>query len=105
MDGVVKSAGTVDESVSDEDFIVVTGASGMYVQGTISETKLDTVKVGDQVSGMSYDTGMSFTATITEISQYPTSGDNVYYGDGTLLLLLIRFWLTLRMRMACQRDM
>ena len=82
MDGVVKSAGTVDESVSDEDFIVVTGASGMYVQGTISETKLDTVKVGDQVSGMSYDTGMSFTATITEISQYPTSGDNVYYGDG-----------------------
>ena len=79
MNGVVKSAGTLEESVADDEFIVITGASGMYVQGTISEMKLDTVTIGDVVQGVSYDTGMSFTATITEISEYPTSNDD-YWG-------------------------
>ena len=82
MNGVVKSAGTVNESVAEDEFIVITGASGMYVQGTISELKLDTVSIGDTVQGVSYDTGMSFTATITEISEYPTSNnDNLGYGS------------------------
>ncbi len=78
MNGVVKSAGTVNESVAEDEFIVITGASGMYVQGTISELKLDTVSIGDTVQGVSYDTGMSFTATITEISEYPTSNNDYW---------------------------
>lgn len=78
MNGVVKSAGTLNESVAEDEFIVITGASGMYVQGTISELKLDTVSIGDAVQGVSYDTGMSFTATITEISEYPTSNNDYW---------------------------
>lgn len=82
MNGVVKSAGTLEDAVVDDNFIVITGASGMYVKGTISETKLDTVAVGDRVQGISYDTGLSFDATITKISQYPSEdSDNYYYGS------------------------
>ena len=80
MNGVVKSAGTVDDAVVEENFIVITGASGMYVQGTLNELKLETVKVGDQIQGTSYESGMGFTATITEISSYPVSGDSFYFG-------------------------
>lgn len=82
MNGVVKSAGTVDDAVADDSFIVIAGATGMYVKGTISETKLDTVAIGDRVEGISYDTGLSFTATITEISQYPSEDTDGYsYGE------------------------
>ena len=95
MNGVVKSAGTVNESVAEDEFIVITGASGMYVQGTISELKLDTVSIGDTVQGVSYDTGMSFTATITEISEliiWVTARK-------VRMLLVILSWPTLKMRM------
>ena len=83
MNGVVKSAGTVDEAVVEDAFIVITGASGMYVQGTLNELKLDSVKVGDTVQGMSYESGTSFTAEITEISPYPVESDSYYYGYGS----------------------
>ncbi|MDD3797042.1 MAG: hypothetical protein PHE06_13965, partial [Lachnospiraceae bacterium] len=81
MNGVVKSAGTVDEAVSDEDFIVITGKAGMYVKGTINELKRDTISLGDMVKGTSYDTGLPFMASITEVSEYPVSSDG-YYGYG-----------------------
>ena len=82
MDGIVKSAGTVEDSVVDEDFIVITGEAGMYVQGSLNEMRLDSVGVGDQVTGTSYDSGLSFTATITEISMYPTESNDYYYSYG-----------------------
>lgn len=82
MNGVVKTAGTVDDAVTEDDFIVIAGATGMYVQGTLNELKLDSVKVGDLVQATSYDAGMTFTATITEISPYPVDSDN-YYGYGS----------------------
>ena len=81
MDGVVTSAGSLDSAVSDEDFIVISGAAGLYLQGNVNELSLDTVHVGDVVNGTSYETGMSFSATITEISPYPNNSDN-YYGYG-----------------------
>lgn len=81
MDGVVTSAGSLDSAVSDEDFIVISGAAGLYLQGNVNELNLDTIHVGDAVNGTSYESGMSFSATITEISPYPNSADN-YYGYG-----------------------
>lgn len=83
MDGVVKSAGTLKNAASnsDEYFIVVTGEAGMYAKGSVSEMELGTIKVGDVISGVSSETGNSFTAVITEVSEYPeTSDDNYYYG-------------------------
>jgi hypothetical protein len=56
----------------------------MYVQGTLSERSLDSLKVGDMISGTSWDTGSTFSAKITEISKYPSDSEsNMYYYDST----------------------
>ncbi len=84
MDGIVTSAGTMEEEPDSGPFILISGKAGLYVKGTISEMELDTLKVGDTITGMSYDTGSEFIAEITEISPYPSDTDNVwYYGMGS----------------------
>lgn len=84
MDGIVKQAGTTTEQPSSGGFIVITGKAGMYVQGTLSERSLDSLKVGDMISGTSWDTGSTFSAKITEISKYPADSEsNMYYYDST----------------------
>lgn len=86
MDGIVKQAGTTTERPASGGFIVVTGKTGLYVQGTLSERSLDTMKVGDTITGSSWDSpGLIFDAEITEISDYPQEGDNTYfyYGMGS----------------------
>jgi hypothetical protein len=50
------------------------------VRGTVNELALDTVKVGDTITGTSYETGSSFTAEIVEISEYPDESANSFYG-------------------------
>ena len=54
-------------------FLVITGDDGLYVKGTISELLLDDVTVGTVVTTNSWESGMTFDATITEISDYPVS--------------------------------
>ena len=78
MNGIVKSAGTVSQPSADDYFIVISGEKGMYVEGTVSELELETIKVGDKVTGSSWG-GETFTATITEISEYPQSDNGGYY--------------------------
>ena len=80
--GVVKRVG--DPSVGEVDgnaFILVTSDSGLYVQGTLSESDLGKVKVGTMISGYSYESYTSFTAEITEISKYPTTSQNYWSSD------------------------
>ena len=43
----------------------------MYIVGNVSELNLGTLEIGDQVSVRSLETGMEYTAVITEISEYP----------------------------------
>lgn len=77
INGVVKSVGDPAAGELDgEPFLTVTSSEGMYVEGTISELKLGEVKVGTTMTGMSYESGMSFTAEITEISEYPTTASS-----------------------------
>ena len=81
VDGVVKTAGNPEEYVNDGTaFLVVTGEEGLYVRGTISELLLGDVKVGTVVTANSWESGMSFEATITEIAEYPTTGNS--WGEG-----------------------
>lgn len=81
VDGVVKTAGDPEEYQNDGSaFLVVTGDDGLYVTGTISELLLGDVKVGTVVTANSWESGMTFEATITEISDYPASGNA--WGDG-----------------------
>ncbi len=79
--GEVKTVGDPDTYQNDgTPFLVVTGDEGLYVKGTISELLLGDVKVGTVVTANSWETGMTFDATITEISDYPTSGNS--WGEG-----------------------
>lgn len=81
VDGVVKTAGNPEEYVNDGTaFLVVTGEEGLYVRGTISELLLGDVEVGTVVTANSWESGMSFEATITEIADYPTTGSS--WGEG-----------------------
>ena len=80
INGVVKTVGDPEVGeVDGEAFMTVTSSEGMYVRGTISELKLGEVQVGTTMSGTSYESGMSFTAEITEISEYPDTSDNYWY--------------------------
>ncbi len=82
VDGTVKTVGDPEEYVNDGTaFLVVTGSEGLYVTGAVSELLLDQVKVGTVVSANSWESGMSFEAKITEISDYPSTADS-YYGEG-----------------------
>lgn len=79
--GVVKTAGDPDEYQNDGTaFLVVSGDEGLYVSGTISELLLGDVTVGTVVSANSWESGMTFDATITEISDYPVNNNG--WGDG-----------------------
>ncbi len=80
LDGVVKSVGDPDDGESDGAFLVLTGEDGLYVKGTISELLLDTVKPGTVVTANSWESGNTFQATVTEISDYPVSGNS--WGEG-----------------------
>lgn len=83
INGVVKTVGDPETGESNgEAFIVVTSDSGMYIVGNVSELNLETVDVGDEVSVQSLETGMQYSAVITEISPYPDDS-NTYYGYGT----------------------
>ena len=79
--GEVKTLGDVNNpSNNGTPFLVVTGSEGLYVSGTLSELSLDSVTVGTVVTANSWESGMTFEATITEISDLPTSSNS--WGDG-----------------------
>jgi len=74
--------GDEDGNTDDDDdyFVKITSTSGLYVKSAISERSLETVNVGDSISGVDY-SGNSFTAVITEISDYPVSTSEFYNYD------------------------
>ena len=53
---------------------------GLYISGTIAELDLETVKVGQTVTATDYETGNSYSGTITQIGTVPADS-NGYYGD------------------------
>lgn len=79
--GVVKTLGDPANPPQDGTaFLVVAGNDGLYVSGTISELLLGDVTIGTVVTANSWESGMSFEATITEISDYPVSSNS--WGEG-----------------------
>lgn len=73
LNGVVKTVGDPEKESNDgKPLIQVVSSEGLYVQGTVSESKMSKLKVGATLSGYSYDNGVSFTAEVREISPYPS---------------------------------
>lgn len=80
--GVVKTVGDPATGTSDGDaFIQVESEDGLYVKGELSESKLGTIQVGQMLTGMVYETGTTFDATIRQISNFPSDSQN-YDGTG-----------------------
>lgn len=73
LNGVVKTVDDPEKESNDgKPLIQVVSSEGLYVQGTVSESKMNKLKVGATLSGYSYDNGVSFTAEVREISPYPS---------------------------------
>lgn len=73
LNGVVKTVGDPEKESNDgKPLIQVVSSEGLYVKGTVSESKMNKLKVGATLSGYSYDNGVSFTAEVREISPYPS---------------------------------
>lgn len=82
VNGIVKTS--VDPTAENSGiekgspFIVVQSEEGLYLTGTINELQLGKITVGQQIMANSYMSGASFTAEITEISNYPTENQMGY---------------------------
>lgn len=80
-DGVVRQVNDVETAIANNEPLIVVGQTeGYVVETAIGELKLGKVSVGDTVSMMCYDDGLTYTGIITEISELPYPED--YYGPG-----------------------
>lgn len=76
--GIIKTIGDPKNLPKDGSaFLEITGQEGISLTGHIDEMDLENTKVGDQITVMSYESGTTTTATITEIADYP---DESYQG-------------------------
>ena len=82
IDGTVRTLRDAEQSqIDNQAFIeIVGGGGGYYISSTIGELDLDTVKVGQPINVVSYETGASSVGEVSDISTYPVSGQ---YYDGT----------------------
>ena len=95
IDGVVKTIRDPDEALADSlPTVLVSGGGGYYIEGTMSELELNYITVGDTVNVMSWETGATMQGTITDISEYPVSGDDgthSHYSNGNSNVSLYPF--------------
>ena len=83
VDGVVKSVSDPrkeDFSLSDP-IIQVVSQEGWYIIGESKETMLPYLNEGDLVSGLSYESGMTFEAEIREVSHFPSTTTMQYENE------------------------
>lgn len=63
-------------------FLKIVSSDGLYLQGSVSELKLSSIQVGDELIAKSWETGEEFTAKVTEVSPYPMEGNDMSDGMG-----------------------
>ena len=82
VSGTVKTVGDKENLPTDGSaFLVIMGDEGLYVNGTISELLLEHVAIGTIVTANAWESGMTFEATITEISDFPVIGNSWSEGN------------------------
>jgi len=81
IDGVVKVVRDPDTAYMEGSAVIeVSGGGGFYIDCTVSELNLDSVKIGQTVSVNSWMTGTMCEGEVIEISKYPT--ENYGWSDG-----------------------
>ena len=81
VDGRVRSLIDLDTAVAEgKPFMVVSGDQKYYISGILNEGLLGSVNVGDYVTAMSWMTGMSYSAQIVSISDFPVESSYYYNG-------------------------
>ena len=64
-----------------EPLMKVTGGGGYYVEGTVSELSLESLRIGQSVTVNSWDTGAVYTGKIVEIGAYPVEDQGYSYNN------------------------
>ncbi len=83
MTGTVISVGESDGTSDQDYFIKVASDAGLYAKGSMNELALETIHVGDTISGVMIESGVRFTAVIKEISKYPDpNGSSMSFSYG-----------------------
>lgn len=77
VDGVVRTLLDADTAAANSQPLLVVAGQGSSPSRGPSASLLTSIHVGDVVSAMSYENGMSYTATISEISTYPLEGATI----------------------------
>ncbi len=72
IDGIIKNINT-DGAQSGGTVLVVASEDKLYIKGVIDEFNYANVKIGSMITAVSWDTGNTFQAKITEISTYPAA--------------------------------
>lgn len=84
LDGTVLSIGSEDGTTDYDYFVKVANETGLFAKGAMNELALEKIHVGDTISGMMTNNGVSFTAVIKEISEYPDpDGSSMSFSYGT----------------------
>ena len=82
LDGKVTNLVEESQARSENSALMrVTAGGGYYIQGTLSELQLDSVRIGQTVSVSSWSSGVECEGSIVEISDYP-SANGYNWGDG-----------------------
>ena len=80
LDGIVKNI-NASAAVNGGAVLVVTSEDKLYIKGVIDEFNYANVKIGSMITAVSWDTGNTFQAKITEISTYPASKEEYKIED------------------------
>ena len=82
IDGQVVSVLTEEEArMLRQPIVKVSGGGGFFIEGSISELEKENLKVGQEVTINDWNTGMTYTGTVTAIGDFP-SMDNGWNGMG-----------------------
>lgn len=76
FDGVVASVLNPGSAQTlGQPMVKVTGGGGYYIEGSVSETERDTIRLGQAVTVSNWGTGTSYAGTVTWIGAYPVEGE------------------------------
>lgn len=79
---VTKLLGIEEARSQNSPFLVVSGSTGYYIKGYISEDNLDTVTVGNTIFATSWETGGTYSGEIVSINENPVSTYGNNNGSG-----------------------